>query len=715
MAGKNLGAAKQYREELLYKFRLACEDLEEEVEPLGGKAPNVRKVKLKKKLLEDSYEECLRAQSVVVCLEKTSADDEPNWNWVKIHLKKYFKSAIEKTEILLEAKGEVEDPEAETKQQIANEKRKAKREMVCLEADLKDLVEGLVQAVGSTTIWLRENHSAMVESVRSTHEELTKKHLEVGENYIRYLEPQDIDSEDTRQQEFRAELGPKLGSLKAKLLSKTPAGGTAVPAVGPARQVRLAGADQAEVQQQGGYRAKFKMAAMPVPKFSGKVVDYPEWKKLFRECVEKQYQESAVVMILRSEALPDSLTNLVPRCAELASVWEKLDRKFLDPARVWKGVKTDLNSLSRTKLGDSKYLVALVNKLLDAESLLDTVGMVHWLRQDDKIPEYEDLLSKTEKLEWVKMKPSLTGTPWENFKVFLIGMSELYEEISKTGTAEFEEKSDIVDSKKKCSFCKRRNHTEEECRIKKAEEGKTEGKRKCYLCGQENHLARDCPEKGKKGGHSQFNNKVKHGKEKKKEQVDQDNFSNYLRTNDCKWCGRTYNSTFSCSGCSKQWIGKTKADHCLAHCTKYCAASAKERGEMVMKGQNCMICLHHEHTTDSCFGKDQQRTICGLDGCQKRHHPSLHSAPQGTIQAVQAANHLAGQEVGHIAPGVGGEKDFKVEEALATSALAMLGPQGKFLSRVREKRVLSHKISWSDASKTGGTEDMLEEQRSSRT
>ena len=52
-----------------------------------------------------------------------------------------------------------------------------------------------------------------------------------------------------------------------------------------------------------------------------------------------------------------------------------------------------------------------VPKLLDAENLLETVGMVHWLRQDDKIPEYEDMLSMTEKLEWVKLKPSLTGTP----------------------------------------------------------------------------------------------------------------------------------------------------------------------------------------------------------------------------------------------------------------------------------------------------------------
>ena len=75
--------------------------------------------------------------------------------------------------------------------------------------------------------------------------------------------------------------------------------------------------------------------------------------------------------------MPSSLTSLVPRCATLTNVWEKLDQQFLDPARVWKGVKADLRSLDRKKLGDRKYMVGLVSKILDAESLLQTVGMVH--------------------------------------------------------------------------------------------------------------------------------------------------------------------------------------------------------------------------------------------------------------------------------------------------------------------------------------------------
>ena len=104
------------------------------------------------------------------------------------------------------------------------------------------------------------------------------------------------------------------------------------------------------------------MAAMAILKFSGKVVDYPEFKKLFEECVENQYEEYATIMILREQALPQSLASTVPRCTDLVSVWEKLDKKFLDPARVWRGVKADLKSLKRDSMGkkEVKWLLETI-------------------------------------------------------------------------------------------------------------------------------------------------------------------------------------------------------------------------------------------------------------------------------------------------------------------------------------------------------------------
>ena len=80
------------------------------------------------------------------------------------------------------------------------------------------------------------------------------------------------------------------------------------------------------------------------------------------------------------------------------------------------------------------------------------------------------------------------------------------------------------------------------------------------------------------------------------------------------------------------------------------------------------------------------------------------------IQAVQVARHLANDESGNTNPGVGEVVNI-VESALTSSMLAKLGPQGKFLARVRENRVQSHKISWAEVFQSGGTSDYLEEQR----
>jgi hypothetical protein len=449
------------------------------------------------------------------------------------------------------------------------------------------------------------------------------------------------------------------------------------------------------------------MAAMAIPEFSGKVVDYPEWRKLFKDCVESQYEESAAVMTLRNQALPADLVSLVPRCAELATVWEKLDKRFLDPSRVWKGVKADLRNLDRKKLGNLKYMAELVSKLVDAENLLETVGMVQWLRQEDKIPEYEDMLIESERLEWVKMRPSLTGTPWENFRAFLLKMRDWYEEVSKTGTQDFESEEDSS-KKKTCDYCNRRGHLEKDCFQKR--DGLPRGKY-CFKCGSDQHIARDCEEKvSQKGGKvSKVKvkaEKVKAESEKKsalEKQSDQESHSNYLRTKDCRWCGRVYNTIFSCSGCDKKWAAKSKAEHCLAHCISFCDATPKEKGEMVLKGGNCVICLHHEHATGSCFGIDQPRTICGLNGCKKRHHPSLHSAPQSSVQSVQMASHS--EETGDTSPGVeAGENKV--------ASLVYSGTQGKFLDRVGRKKVLTNRVNWTDPNWTlGGTVKRLEEMR----
>ena len=371
MSGKSLITAKQTRDKLLLEFKASVYDLEEELSA-SGSSRNIRRIKLKKKETETSYKDCLEAQSKVYGLENSSGGEENNWNWVLTNLKKPYNEIMRRADTLLEEVEPLVDPEAEKKTQIVASRKKVQRDLLYLEAKLKAGVDGAMKAYGDTTIWLVSNHEALTGEVDQLARDLDEKHLTLSQRYLDYLEADDENKEYERAETFRGEMLPKIAELRAGLKGKAPkqiseASTVAMPSVESGRVEAAAGG----ITHPSAYKAKFKMAAMAVPKFSGKVVDYPEWKTLFKDCVEAQYEESAVIMILRTEALPDSLTCMVPRCATLNSVWEKLDKKFLDPARVWKGIKSDLASLDRKKLGNCKYIVELVSKLLDAESLLD--------------------------------------------------------------------------------------------------------------------------------------------------------------------------------------------------------------------------------------------------------------------------------------------------------------------------------------------------------
>ena len=228
---KTIGAARQQRERSLMDFKAACEDLQEEIEPLKSGTHNERRVKTKMKLVRSSYDDVMTAQAQLVSLEKTSGAEETNWNWMKTNVRKPFKDVIEKAEEVLIALIGEEDPEKETKALVDEAKRDAKCELVRFEATAKAMVEGLEKAVGETNIWLPDNHEALTGSVDKVYEDLNRKHLDMGRVYLKYLEERDVEAEVKRQEMFVADNMPKVSGMKAKLLANKPVGCPLLPNV----------------------------------------------------------------------------------------------------------------------------------------------------------------------------------------------------------------------------------------------------------------------------------------------------------------------------------------------------------------------------------------------------------------------------------------------------------------------------------------------------
>ena len=359
---KTVSEAKELRQVFLLEFEAAVEDLQEMIDAGTG---TIRTLKNSLGAVKDAYDEVMRSHAKLVTLEKTPSD-ETKKEWIKTNLWQPYKVVSRQAEEVIYKDVSQEDEEVA---EATEKKSELKVELATIEAVIKAEIEGLQAAVRATNIWIKDNHRALKEKADKLMEEIKEQQLELGKKYMGHFKDDDKDEEVKRQQTFKIEQVTKLAALRATLLSKTPSNVGPPGLPGVAQQGGRGGEPVVPKHESGDVapykvKSKMKMAAMPVPKFTGKIVDYVEWKRLFRDCVEAQFEESAAVMILKTQALPEELRHYVPRSADLEHAWEKLDKQYLDPHKVWKGVKKDLQELSRKKLGDTKYVVSLVDKLV---------------------------------------------------------------------------------------------------------------------------------------------------------------------------------------------------------------------------------------------------------------------------------------------------------------------------------------------------------------
>ncbi len=63
--------------------------------------------------------------------------------------------------------------------------------------------------------------------------------------------------------------------------------------------------------------------------------------------------------------------------------------------------------------------------------------------------------------------------------------------------------------------------------------------------------------------------------------------------------------------------------HRLALCPKFIAMEPTQRAQTVFDLGNCFRCLGRNHSSHGCRRTD---AICGMKGCNQRHHTLLHGA-----------------------------------------------------------------------------------------
>jgi hypothetical protein len=81
-----------------------------------------------------------------------------------------------------------------------------------------------------------------------------------------------------------------------------------------------------------------------------------------------------------------------------------------------------------------------------------------------------------------------------------------------------------------------------------------------------------------------------------------------------------------------------KGMHHLERCHKFRAQDLLQRRELVKGKKVCHACLSPGHFVKDCRGAH----MCGVEGCQRRHHPLLHSSTVETNREDKAPTTVTG-------------------------------------------------------------------------
>ena len=91
---------------------------------------------------------------------------------------------------------------------------------------------------------------------------------------------------------------------------------------------------------------------------------------------------------------------------------------------------------------------------------------------------------------------------------------------------------------------------------------------------------------------------------------------------------------YTCPACGRGTAANENIHHCLEHCGAYMAMSANQRGECLEKAGWCPVHLVGTHKLSDCNMTNDPRYVCGVDGCTKHHHKSLHGGASTFIANV---------------------------------------------------------------------------------
>ena len=320
-------------------------------------------------------------------------------------LQKPYSEVLRKADNILDEGIEEEDLESEKKQLGLDMKRDIAIKQVEINETIKCLT-AVFEAPSITGEALKEAGDML----KGLEQELRVEYKSLVGRLGEYLDKKETEEEKKKADKFMVENIPKLGDLKRKLMTKSPA---------KPEPMQGQGVSVGAVKEEKLTKQRIKTAAMPVPKWDGKSRSYPRFKKLWEENIIPYHEPSALHLMLVQSLPGDILDEVSSLASSYEVIWEHLENKAGKAEVVARDIMGELMALNHNKYG-KKFLAKFSALLEDSEALLRTIGMQEWITSCRSVSELEDLLPYTEKIDWAKKVKGTTGTDrFEKFKNFL--------------------------------------------------------------------------------------------------------------------------------------------------------------------------------------------------------------------------------------------------------------------------------------------------------
>ena len=278
-----------------------------------------------------------------------------------------------------------------------------------IKLDVSTRVESLLNAtapskklVSSATL---KAHEELLTTVQSTF----ASDLDTAFNELKTKDCANLKDHCTSFEAFRRDVQAKFLSIQLQLANQQ---AVQHPTTSPS-------ASDHHTQQRG-----IEMEKSKAPSFSGRTIDYPEFKRGWKKVAGVCWGDANQVEQIKFK-VDDESRRIISRCKTMTEVWKVLDEEFAQEQEVINAVDEELNKLLSLNCSVAEYIVKLRNHLPNLEAALDAVDGLDHLQSPDRVNLLISRFDDRTLHDWDYFRSKATGPTIASWPFSLIGTMHL--------------------------------------------------------------------------------------------------------------------------------------------------------------------------------------------------------------------------------------------------------------------------------------------------